>query len=134
VVNKGARLETMTKQFDLPICIDETTAEFARAHMPPTEGRVRRLARVRPKGMDTPMNVFGLVPSVDQMPSVTAGMIADYEVALDAVIEGKWDSALELLGKVPDQDGPKQFLLRQMAESKNVPPPDWDGAFSLSDK
>ncbi len=134
VVNQGARLETMTKQFDLPICIDEITAEYARKYLLPSEGRIRRLARVRPKGMDTPINVFGLLPPVDQMPSVTDRIIAEYEIALDAVIAGNWDAAIMLLGKIPDQDGPKQFLLRQMVDSKNTPPAGWDGAFSLASK
>lgn len=134
VVNQGARLETMTKQFDLPICIDEITAEFAKKHLLPTEGRIRRLARVRPKGMDTPMTVYGLLPPVDQMPEVTDEIIADYEVALDAVMDGNWAAGIGLLGKVPDQDGPKQFLLRQMAFSDNTPPSGWDGAFSLASK
>ena len=134
VVNQGARLETMTKQFDLPICIDETTAKYVKKYLPPTEARVRRLARVRPKGMDTPMNVYGLLPPIDQMPDVTDEIIANYEEALDAVIDGKWDSAIELLGKVPDRDGPKQFLLRQIEATRNIPPSEWDGAFSLADK
>ncbi|MEO8496114.1 MAG: adenylate/guanylate cyclase domain-containing protein [Planctomycetota bacterium] len=134
VVNQGARLESMTKQFDVPICIDETTAEFAKMHLPPTEGRVRRLARVRPKGMDTPINVYGLLPPIDQMPEVTAKLIEDYEAALDAVIEGNWDVAVVLLGLVPDHDGPKHFLLRHMAACDIAPPREWDGAFSLKEK
>jgi len=134
VVNQGARLESMTKQFDVPICVDETTAEYANKHLLPTEGRIRRLARVRPKGMDTPINVYGLLPPADQMPWLTDKIMADYEVALDAVIAGNWYSAIELLGKIPDQDGPKQFLLRHMAEYDNRPPSEWDGAFSLTNK
>ncbi|MCA9144275.1 MAG: adenylate/guanylate cyclase domain-containing protein [Planctomycetaceae bacterium] len=134
VVNQGARLETMTKQFNLPICIDETTAEYAKKHLQPTEGRIRRLARVRPKGMDTPMNVYGLVPPSDQMSEISDQTILVYEAALDAIIASDWKSATKLLATVPDSDGPKQFLLRRMADFGNSPPPDWDGAFSLADK
>ena len=134
VVNQGARLETMTKQFDLPICIDEPTAEYAKMYLPPSEGKLRRLARVRPKGMDTPMTVFGLLPLGGQFEWVTDEVIADYESALDAVTEGKWSSAMEILKRVPDQDGPKQFLLRNMAALGNEPPESWDGAFSLANK
>jgi adenylate cyclase len=134
VVNQGARLETMTKQFDVPICIDETTAKFVNTYMPPTDGRVRRLARVRPNGMNTPISVFGLLLPVNEMPSVSAAIIANYELALDAVMEGNWKFAIELLGNIPDHDGPKHFLLRHMAKSNDSPPSGWDGAFSLSDK
>ena len=133
VVNQGARLETMTKQFDLPICIDETTAEYAKEHLPASEGRIRRLARVRPKGMDTPITVYGLLPPADQMPEVTDQIIALYDAALEQIIQGNWKAAIKLLGSIPD-DGPKQFLLRHMAEFQNTPPSDWDGAFSLTSK
>jgi hypothetical protein len=84
--------------------------------------------------MDTPINVFGLLPPIEQMPAVTEQIIAVYEAALDAVIEGNWGAAIKLLGKIPDQDGPKRFLLRQMADTKNIPPSGWDGAFSLANK
>lgn len=134
VVNQGARLETMTKQFDLPICLDEPSAEYARMYLPPSEARIRRLAHVRPKGMDTPMTVYGLLPLDEPFTWITDAIIADYDEALDAVTAGKWGSAVEILDRVPDQDGPKQFLLRNMAALDNEPPASWDGAFSLASK
>ena len=134
VVNQGARLETMTKQFDLPICIDEPTAEYAKRYLPPSEGRIRRLAQVRPKGMDTPLTVFGLLPLGGQFEWLTDEIVADYDSALNLVTEGKWSSAVEILERVPDQDGAKQFLLRNMAALDNEPPDSWDGAFSLANK
>ncbi|MFP6766168.1 MAG: adenylate/guanylate cyclase domain-containing protein, partial [Planctomycetaceae bacterium] len=51
VVNQGARLESMTRQYGVNICIDERTAEFCRTYLKPEEGRLRKLAHVRPKGM-----------------------------------------------------------------------------------
>ncbi|MEO1997413.1 MAG: adenylate/guanylate cyclase domain-containing protein, partial [Planctomycetaceae bacterium] len=134
VVNQGARLETMTKQFAVPICVDEVTATFAKKHLQPSEGRIRQLARVRPKGMDTPMTIYALLPPADQMTEVTDQVIEEYEKALQAVVTGRWNSALDLLSRIPDDDGPKQFLLRHMDEFNNTPPADWDGAFSLSNK
>ena len=38
---------------------------------------LRRLARVRPKGMDTPMNVYSLLPPLEECDTVTTEMIAD---------------------------------------------------------
>ena len=134
VVNQGARLETMTKQFDLPICMDEPSAEYAKMYLPQSEGKVRRLACVRPKGMDTPMTVFGLLPLDGPFAWLTDEILGDYDKALDAVTEGKWSSAMEILERVPDEDGPKQFLLRNMAALNNEPPASWDGAFSLANK
>ena len=124
----------MTKQFDLPICMDEPTAEYAKMYLPESEGRIRRLARVRPKGMDTPMTVYGLLPQTDQFAWVTDEVVADYDKALVLVTEGNWAGAIEVLNKLPDEDGPKHFLLRNMAEFDNTPPASWDGAFSLANK
>jgi adenylate cyclase len=134
VVNQGSRLEGMTKHFDVPICVDEKTAEFALRFLPPTEGRLRRLARVRPKGMDTPITVYGLLPPLKECEAVTTEMIADHDAALDAIIQGDWTAALESLKRLPDGDGPKKFLVSHMAAFNNVPPPNWDGAFSLDSK
>jgi adenylate cyclase len=133
VVNQGSRLEGLTKQFGVPICIDEQTAEFARRFLPPTEGRLRRLARVRPKGMDTPITVFELLPPLE-FSDVNEEIIAAHEAAVDAVIRGDWRAAAESLRSIPDGDGPKQFLIQHMAEFGNEPPADWDGAFSLGSK
>jgi adenylate cyclase len=134
VVNQGSRLEGLTRQFNVPICVDAKTAEFALRYLPPTEGRLRRLALVRPKGMDTPLNVYALLPPLEESPDVTTELIADHETALDCVIRGEWPAAHDCLQRLPDHDGPKQFLLHHMAVHHNRPPANWDGAFALDSK
>lgn len=134
VVNQGSRLEGLTKQFDVPICVDEKTADFVLRFLPPTEGRLRRLARVRPKGMDVAINVFGLLPPLNEYEEVTPEIITEHENAVDAIVQGDWSRALEALQKIPDSDGPKQFLLEQMGKFSNTPPAGWDGAFTLDSK
>jgi hypothetical protein len=84
--------------------------------------------------MDTPMNVFSLLPPLEECDTVTNQMIADHESAVDAIVRGDWSAALETLQRLPDSDGPKKFLISQMAAFNNKPPPDWDGAFSLESK
>lgn len=133
VVNQGARLETMTKQYGVSICIDEQTAEFCREYLKPEEGRVRKLARVRPKGMDTPMTVSELLQPEGAGDSPSTEHLQNFECAVDAVIAGEWGRASELLNGLADE-GPKEFLLGHMAEFNNEPPADWDGAFSLAKK
>ena len=134
VVNQGSRLEGLTKQFNVPICVDEKTAEFAKRYLPPHECRLRCLARVRPKGMETPITVFGLLPPLEESSDITDEVIANHEAAVEAVIKGDWANAQELLRLIPDGDGPKQFLIDHMNEFENTPPADWDGAFSLASK
>lgn len=134
VVNQGSRIEGMTRQFGVGICIDETTADFVRRLMPPEIGRVRRLARVRPKGMDTPLLVHELLLPETEGDKVSELVRLNYEAALEAILSGRWSEGLERLDAVPDEDGPRQFLVAQMAKYNNTPPADWDGAFSLDAK
>jgi len=134
IVNQGSRIEGLTRQFGVGICIDEATANFVRRLMPLEEGRCRRLARVRPKGMETQILVHELLPPESDKSKVSTMAILNYEAALDAVIAGRWTEAVERLDAVPDDDGPKKFLLTQMKKLNNTPPDDWDGAFKLDSK
>ncbi len=134
IVNQGSRIEGLTRQFGVGICIDESTANFVRRLMPPDQGRCRRLARLRPKGMDTTLLVHELLPPEEEGCLVTDTSMLNYEAALEMVIAGRWSEAIERLNAVPDEDGPKQFLLKHMAKFDNSPPDGWDGAFSLDSK
>ncbi len=133
VVNQGSRLEGMTKQFGVGICVDEATVEFVRRMLPHHKARVRKLARVRPKGMDTAVTVGELLPPVSTICQLTDAMIERHEAAVDAVIAGQWSLAKEILEDLPN-DGPKQFLLDRMSEFSDHPPGDWSGSFSLAQK
>ena len=134
IVNQGSRIEGLTRQLGVGVCIDEATAAFVRRLMPPEEGRCRRLARVRPKGMETQLLLHELLPPETEDAKINSTAMLNYEAALDAVIAGRWAEAVERLHAVPDDDGPKQFLLAQMAKLNNTPPADWDGAFRLDSK
>ncbi len=133
VVNQGARLEGMTKQFGVAICIDEVAADWVQRLLDPSQARVRRLARVRPKGMDVALTIFELLPPAADEDTISDQTIADYEAALEAVIAGRWQEAVPRLNSIPGP-GPQHFLLKRMAEQDNVPPADWDGVFSLTSK
>ncbi len=133
VVNQGSRLEGMTHQFGVDICVDEATAEFVRRLLPRDAARVRNLARVRPKGMDTAITIGELLPPAGSTCAVTDLMIERHEAAVEAVIGGQWDLAQTILEELP-KGGPKQFLLDRMAELGNHPPADWNGSFPLAHK
>lgn len=134
IVNQGSRIEGLTRQFGVGICIDEQTAKFVRRLMPPSEGRCRRLARLRPKGMDTTLLIHELLPPEVEGCLITETALLNYEASLELVIGGRWSEAIERLNAVPDEDGAKQFLLKHMAKFNNAPPDRWDGAFSLDSK
>lgn len=134
VVNQGSRLVGMAKQFQVSIVIDEAAANAVRKSLPASEARLRTLGRVRPKGMDTPLNVFALLPSEERMPEVTAGQLATHEQAVAAVVAGDWAAARELLGTLAANDGPAAFLRAYLEKSGGAAPEGWDGAIRLESK
>ncbi len=68
VVNLASRLESMTRELHVPILIDEYLDAEIRQRMSREEGRVRRLVRVLPYGMDRSLMVSELVPPEDRYP------------------------------------------------------------------
>ena len=134
VVNLASRLEGMTKILRAPILLDEPTAETIRQRLPRSVARCRRLAVVRPVGLDTPLEVTELLPPVAQYPLLTDQHLADYEAALDAFQAGAWSDAFERLHHVPAEDRVKDFLTVFIAQHNRTPPSDWDGVITLTSK
>jgi adenylate cyclase len=134
VVNLTSRLEGITKQVGASILIDGGMAQQVREHLPASEIRIRKVARMRPVGMDSFVDVFQLLPTDVDYDSITEADLAQYEQAVDAVIAGEWKRAHELLlGILPD-DGPANFLRQFLEEHRDTPPADWDGAINLKSK
>lgn len=134
VVNLGSRLEGLTKHLRVPILIDEVTAQFVRERLPSESGRCRRLARLQPYGLETPVTVYQLLPAVGADPLFTDEYVANYELAVDAVIEGDWEKAFDMLANLPVEDRAKDFLLEAMARYGYNPPPDWNGVIVMESK
>jgi adenylate cyclase len=134
VVNLASRLEGMTKILRAPILLDEATAKLARREVPREVARVRRLAIVRPYGLDTPLEVSELLPPAADCLELTDQHLGFYESALDAFLVGRWSEALELLHHVPSEDQVKDFLTVYIAQHNRTPPPHWDGVIPLANK
>ena len=134
VVNQCARLESMTKQFGVSICIDSATAEFVDRYFSADDGRIRPLARVRPLGLNNAVDVFNLLPSEKMCPEVQGQTIANHTLAHEAIIDGRWNDADRALSQIPDADGPKQFLLERLGEVRDTSPEQWDGVIPLAVK
>jgi adenylate cyclase len=134
VVNLASRLEGMTKTFRAAILLDEETARVVRETVPPERGRVRRVARVRPFGLDSAVEVSELLPPSTEHSQLSDEAIADYESALDAFQAGRWSDAFDLLHRVPATDRVKDFLTVYIAQHNRTPPRDWDGVVPLASK
>jgi adenylate cyclase len=134
VVNLASRLEGMTKTLRAPILLDEATARLVRQQVPRDIARVRRLAVVRPYGLDTRLEVSELLPPVSECPWLTDEHLECYEAALDAFLARGWSAALELLHRIPAEDEAKDFLTVYIAQHNRRPPAGWDGVIELASK
>jgi len=134
VVNLASRLEGMTKLLRVPILLDETTARQAPLQLPTTEARCRRLALVRPFGLETAVQVTELLPPAGPNALLTDEHLKHYEIALDAFLKGDWALAYEELHLVSPQDHGKDVLLGQILRYDHTPPPGWNGVILLESK
>jgi adenylate cyclase len=134
VVNLASRLEGMTKLLRASILLDEATAQMVRDQVPGTVARLRRLARVRPYGMETPLVVSELLPPEAEYPLLSDVHLADYEKALDEFLAGRWLQAYELLHHLPPQDRGKDFLTAFVLQNNHTPPSGWDGVIPMASK
>ncbi|MEO8494435.1 MAG: adenylate/guanylate cyclase domain-containing protein [Planctomycetota bacterium] len=132
VVNLASRLESMTKTLRASILLDDSTAAYVREHVPTTQARVRRIARVRPYGMETPLEVSELLPPAADVSELSDDAIAVYEQALDALADRDWERSFALLHQVPATDRVKDFLTVFIAQNNRTPPAGWDGTVPLS--
>lgn len=133
VVNMGSRLEGMTKQLRASILIDEVTASHVKK-LTDDDLRCRKLGRIRPYGMNTDLSVFELLPSLEVDPRITNEAIEQYENAVDALSEGRWQDALELLNGMSVDDRTKDFLMIYIATNNYEAPADWDGVIQMMQK
>ena len=121
VVNLASRLQDMTKLLRVPILIDEPTAAAVREHTSSDVARVRRLAKVKPYGLDTPLTVTELLPPAGEGEVLSNEDIAAYEQALDAFLEGDWNRAFKLLHQVPPDDRGKDLLTEFILKHNRTP-------------
>lgn len=134
VVNLASRLEGMTKFLRAPILVDQPTAQALRARLSREEARVRRVARVRPAGFHSWLEVSELLPPESQYPQLRDEDLEAYEEAVDALTARDWPRALQLLHQVPPDDLVKDFLTVFIAQHNRTPPENWDGVITLDAK
>lgn len=132
VVNLAARLESLTKRVGVPVLLDAATAQ-ALGNVP--FARLRRVAHIRPAGMDHATEIRELLPPVGEPHALPEGPRISFEAAADHFRTGDWATARTLLAKAAaGNDGPRRFLEAYMYEHPDGPPADWDGVVRLVDK
>ena len=131
VVERGSRLESLTKTLRARVLLDEAAAAYAREHLSPQDGRCRRLGEFLLPGETSPTKVSELLPPVQLDPSLSDEQIEQYEAAVDELREGNWTKAVKHLDRMPIEDRAKDFLMIFIALNDYEPPPDWDGVIKL---
>ena len=134
VVNLASRLEGMTKLLRVPILIDEATATAYRNHAQPTEGRIRKLARLQPYGMEIPLTVSELLPTHADMEELSDELLTQFEEGVDSFIAGDWERAWQCLHAMPANDRAQDFLSMHITQHNRSAPNDWDGVIRLREK
>jgi adenylate cyclase len=132
VVNLAARLESLTKHMGVSILADGAVAAQLGGDL--TWVRRRRVARLQPAGMDTPVEAVELLPPEAEPGAMTETTRRRYEGALDAFYAGRWKEAENLLSRVGDTDGPARWLRKYIADNPAGPPGGWNGTIVLSSK
>jgi adenylate cyclase len=126
VVNRAARLESLTKRFRVSILIDEAAAE--RLKGAGDQLRLRRLARLQPYGMSETSVVSELLPPAAMEPGgLSESQRLSYEAAFDSFLEGRWKDTQHHL-KYLGNDGASDLLLSFIKANPNGPPPEWADA------
>ncbi|MCZ2343062.1 MAG: adenylate/guanylate cyclase domain-containing protein [Bacteroidales bacterium] len=133
VVNRASRLEAATKALQVPILIDEAVAKALTTGRPWC--RIRRLARVVPKGLADPVLIAELLPpELDRNgPNMTESNRQLYEAALTKFLNKDWSGFRMMVKSLPN-DGPVEFISRFIDRPEHVggkPPPDWNGGIPV---
>ena len=134
VVNLASRLEGMTKHLRVPVLLDERTAELVRPKLDKDVGRVRKLLRVQPAGMEIPLTVSELLPPQSEYPELNDEHIAQFERGVDAFIGGDWETAWSCLHSMPAGDRAQDYLSMQITRQNRTAPADWEGFVRMLEK
>lgn len=92
------------------------------------------MAKVRPYGMDSAVEVSELLPPEVDYPQLLDEHIKAYETALDALLNRDWEAAFQWLHRVPAEDRVKDYLTVFIAQHNRMPPADWDGVIPIDRK
>ena len=146
VVNLASRLEGLNKTFGTEILVDAATADLFRAQSSATKqeclqsetpnqiqsGRLRRLAKVRPSGMEAVTEIYELRPHTpEDCRELTDEHIAQYEESWRLLVNSKWSEAYERLHALPAADRPKDVLLSLILKHNRIAPRNWDGVINF---
>ena len=131
-VNLGSRLESVTKEYGLDLCLGESVAPLVREAF-----LLRSVDLLLVKGKTQPVEVFtALGPRQPGAPE--PAWLARHEEAVRAYRRGDFDTAeaawLDVLAAEPGDALASVFFARCAALRENPPPGEWTGIFTMPGK
>lgn len=132
VVNYASRLEGLTKQFGVPMLINEELFK----QLPEGQVHCRCIGRVRPAGVREANLIYEVVVDEKEGGSgLSTDESAAYARAYQAYCQGDFRSAQQHLRQVPLDDPIGSFLMRQILNRHDDDlPEDWDGVLEFRSK
>jgi adenylate cyclase len=131
-VNLAARLEGLTKRYQVPIVVGETT----RSRL--TRFTWRELDKVRVKGKTVPVRIYQPLGVEGTLSTMEAQLLDQYHEAVSAYREQRWESARGSFNALRNQPYYRRLAELYLgyldeAESQALPAT-WDGSFTLYEK
>ncbi|MBL8516633.1 MAG: HAMP domain-containing protein [Betaproteobacteria bacterium] len=131
-VNLAARLEGLTKRYQVPIVVGEAT----RARLDRLSWR--ELDKVRVKGKTVPVRIYQPLGTKDALSNIEAQLLDQYHAAVNAYRERRWmeaRSGFNALVSQPYYRRLAELYLGYLDEAERTAAPDpWDGSFTLFEK
>jgi len=130
-VNLGSRLEALTKQYNTPLIVSESTKLACPDYI------FRELDRVRVAGKTEPVSIYQPMGKQQQIDEDCLKRIGLYEDALEKYRAREWRQAKEMflfLDRAESQSIYREYIKRCEFFETSQPTADWDGVFSYTKK
>jgi adenylate cyclase len=128
-VNLASRLEGLTKLYDCPLLISESTLDAMTRPMP-----CRIVDLVRVKGKQHPIRIYAPI-AAGEMPDAQAQRISDRTAAaFAAYLARDWEGAVAELREWPDDPLCQALIQRCRDYQLHDPGADWDGVHTMNSK
>ncbi|MEK6674571.1 MAG: adenylate/guanylate cyclase domain-containing protein [Planctomycetota bacterium] len=130
VANQTARVEGITKIVEVPILVTDAVAR----RVPNTIALTRRVARFRPSGMETTLDLFTLerLPTEENELATMRQRLDLHAAGLEAFEKGDWKQAFHILHPIVELDAAARFVYKRALAG--APPRDWEGVVELTSK
>ncbi|PQO41676.1 adenylate/guanylate cyclase domain-containing protein [Blastopirellula marina] len=126
-VNLASRIEGLTKPLEVPLLMDEVTAQRLQRYGTMPADSFMRLGNFRLAGLKKATQIYTLK-------SGDLPWLSFYEQALKYFEAGQWPEAVDQLQLVPARFGPRTLLLHWMNDHGGQCPASWDGVIERQTK